>query len=528
MSGLRFFDCNVTLGRVGYKHPRQPWRGDDILKEMNRCGIAGALVYHGLAKVYSPNYGNQLLEAELRKSPRFFGCWAVLPHHMGDFPEPEELLVKMREKNIVAAKIFPKSHNFEPNRRSIGELLKVFSREHIPLLVDASEINFNQIAELMEIESEQVVILQGLSWSMERFLFPLMDEFTGLSIEFSALQSNEIIEICYERYGPDRLFFGSGMPAKSPGAARALIDYARIPDGAKAQIAGDNLSRLIGVHPLEPEASYQDPISDQARRGEPIDVLVLDSHTHLIEDGGGCGGGRPMLRGDIDSMVKAYDRLGIHKMTIASWLGIEGDSEGGNAITEAAINRYPDRVIGYVTIDPIYIEDVKAEALKWHGKPGFLGLKPYFSSNGIRYTHKVYQPWWEFANEKHLFSLVDPGGYGDHLYAKDIDDLAQRYPQVSFFMDHAAASFARAEVFASVAKKFPNVYLQLTYTTVTLGAIEYLVEEVGAHKILFGTDSPMRDPRPQLGWLVHADISLEDKKAILGGNMDKILARCCI
>jgi predicted TIM-barrel fold metal-dependent hydrolase len=80
--------------------------------------------------------------------------------------------------------------------------------------------------------------------------------------------------------------------------------------------------------------------------------------------------------------------------------------------------------------------------------------------------------------------------------------------------------------YAKYAKKYPNCYLQLTYTSVTLGSIEYLVKEVGADRILYGTDAPMRDPRPQLGWLVYANISEEDKRLILGTNMQKVLDRC--
>ena len=36
----------------------------------------------------------------------------------------------------------------------------------------------------------------------------------------------------------------------------------------------------------------------------------------------------------------------------------------------------------------------------------------------------------------------------------------------------------------------------------------------------------MRDPRPQLGWVAYANISYEDKKKILGENMEGILKRC--
>ncbi|NLC44896.1 MAG: amidohydrolase family protein, partial [Clostridiales bacterium] len=104
--------------------------------------------------------------------------------------------------------------------------------------------------------------------------------------------------------------------------------------------------------------------------------------------------------------------------------------------------------------------------------------------------------------------------------------LAIRYPNVSFFLDHAGRSFAAAEENAYYAKKYPNIYLQLTYTTVPQGIIEYLCSEGLADKVLYGTDAPMRDPRPQLTWITYADISVEDKKKILGGNMLSILERC--
>ena len=49
---------------------------------------------------------------------------------------------------------------------------------------------------------------------------------------------------------------------------------------------------------------------------------------------------------------------------------------------------------------------------------------------------------------------------------------------------------------------------------------------LGPKRVLFGTDSPMRDPRPQLGWAVHANISRKDKVALLGGNCRRILNQC--
>lgn len=527
MEQLQYFDSHVVVGKMGYRHPLHIWRTEDVVAEMERAGIAGALVYHGMAKSHSPMYGNRELMGELAKSSRLFGCWVALPDHLGDFMSPDPFIQELKAHAIRAVKMFPESHRFTPDQRTLRSLLTTLEQERIPLLVEAQEISLGQVADMLHHHPELVVLLQGLSWSTERRLFPIMDQYEGLCVELSTLQANAFIEVAYERYGAERLLFGSGMPFKSPGAARSFIDYARIPVEAKRLIAGGNLARLLGVEPPLASTPDQDEVTVQASQGVPIEIPVLDSHTHLIEEGGETGSGFPMIQGDIDSMIALYRSIGIRKMSIAPWVGINGgDSEAGNLVAEKAIAKYPEEVEAYVLIDPNYVDDVEREARIWHVDKGFKGMKPYYYLSRIPYTDPVYAPWWKIGNELSLYALIDPALQSDGEYMRQIAELAERYPNVSIFMDHAARSFDIAVAYAKVAKKYENVFLQLTYTTVTLGAIEYLVQEIGADKILFGTDSPMRDPRPQVGWLAYANITLDEKRAIFGGNMQRIWDRC--
>lgn len=530
MEPLRYFDCNLQIGRHGYKHPRQIWRTADIVAEMDRCGISGALVYHGMAKSHSPAYGNSLLTEELAGNAGLFGCWVALPDQCGDFMSPHVLAEKMKLNNVRAVKLFPESHKFETDAGTIGPLCAVLERESRPLLIDAQEIGWQPLAGLLERHPDLPVLLQNLAWSEERRLFPLMDRHANLHIEFSALQANEIIEIAYRRFGAERLLFGSGMPFKSPGAARAFIDYARIPEEAKRKLAGGNLSALLGgVEPPPAAAPDQDGITAQACRGLPIEIPVLDSHTHLIEEGGGTGSGWPMLGGDIDRMIALYRTIGIRKMSIAPWVGINGgDATAGNRIAEEARRKYPGEVECFARIDPNYGEDVASEAERWHIGRKFKGMKPYYYNERIKYTDEVYAPWWKLANKLKLYALVDPAIQSNGDYMAQIDELATLYPEVSIFMDHGGRSFEIAEQYAQVANRHRNVSIQLTITKVTLGAIEYLAGAVGADKVLFGTDSPMRDPRPQVGWLAYANLSLTDKMQIFGGNFQRILERCLV
>jgi predicted TIM-barrel fold metal-dependent hydrolase len=68
-----------------------------------------------------------------------------------------------------------------------------------------------------------------------------------------------------------------------------------------------------------------------------------------------------------------------------------------------------------------------------------------------------------------------------------------------------------------------NVYLETCSTFRTPGAIEELVNGAGADRVLYGSDVPLMDHRPQVGKIVTADISDDAKRLVLGENARRIL-----
>jgi len=140
----------------------------------------------------------------------------------------------------------------------------------------------------------------------------------------------------------------------------------------------------------------------------------------------------------------------------------------------------------------------------------------------ISYDDPRYEPWYAYANQRRLFVLWH---YSDNFIA-EVKKIAPRYPEVTFLLAHSGTSWKVARQHVDLAKEFSNVMLEITFTSVIEGIIEYMVREVGSTRVLYGSDAPMRDPYPQFGWVAFADLSEKEKENILGLNMNNILARC--
>ncbi|MBI3920977.1 MAG: amidohydrolase family protein [Armatimonadetes bacterium] len=530
---LVYFDCNCEIGPRNDKDPVAPWSVDDVLRSMDHCGISGALVVHTLSLHNDPVDARERLKKEIAKAAdRLFPVWTILPPDVGDFEkDPEDLLTAMAEDHVRAVKLCPSTHAYPLADAVMGPTLRALERDRTLTLIDYSELPdgtdgaFNALSDLLGGHPGLPVLLQRVGWHVQRVVTALMERHPNLHLEFSTYQINRGIEEYTKRFGTERLLFGTGLPAMSAGAARTYVDYAQIPQEAKEKIAGGNLSRLLGGQTPTAAGRPQDPLTDRVALGEPLgDAPVLDAHCHLLHEGGNAAGGYVMHRGDAEGMVELMDAIGIQKTAIMSWAGpIASDCVESNEIVARAVARFPDRFLGVVYLNPTHLsqEDLMAEVRRRVEEQGFVGLKPYVRL-GLKYNDPLLALCWEYANDRGLYALLHTGGPAGGMEV--VRDLSQHYPNVQWMIAHVGMSFAMARDVTAVMKDCPNVWAELTYTTVTNGVIEWMVSEVGDDRILFGSDAPMRDPRQQLGWVAWADLPLHSREKILGGNFQRMLS----
>jgi len=533
-----YFDVNVRLGLAQRRNRDIPWRTPDVARELARCGVRAALCHAPLAAVDDPIVANSAIRTETAPYPHLLPAAAVTPSLLDQIPPERDQWERIREQDMRAVTAWPSSHKVGLDPRIWQKWAGLLAEHMTPVLVSVTELpgpeRFGAVIEWLNLFAPVPVVLLNASWGASNFVLRLMEQCPNLHMEMSAWQAHHCPEFLVRTFGVERVLFGSGQPDKTPGAARAAIDYADLPPEEKAAIAGGNLCRLLRLDalPSGPHDAPADDLAAAAREGRPLPIFVADAHAHVMNPRQHLVLGICFPDCTPDEQMALNRRLGIDIQCQASWTGpVSAAARIGNDILLASWRRFPEQVVPMATVDPSQMteDEIRSEIRRLYIDGPAVGLKPYHTM-GIPYHDPAWTPFFDFGNRRRLFALLHPLGNlawtPESPQAAGIVDLARRHPELSILIAHCGSSFAYARTAVWIARQAPNVFLELTYTAVTTGLIEWLVREIGADRILFGTDAPMRDPRPQLGWIVHAAIGEQEKRRILGINFCRILARC--
>jgi len=200
-----------------------------------------------------------------------------------------------------------------------------------------------------------------------------------------------------------------------------------------------------------------------------------------------------------------------------------GDPEA-NDVTLSAIARHPGRLRGYGCINPRYPETARQELERVFLSGRLHGYKPYPPRHRVPILDLRHRPMLEWCDRQGLPVLCHGWMSGEqYVTPDDLDVLASMYPNASFLAAHAGGCWEFAEALVPVIRRHRNVYAEVTYPDTSYGMIEYLVRELGADRVVFGSDGLLVDPAPQLGWVGWARIPVEDKRKVLGLNMARVM-----
>jgi predicted TIM-barrel fold metal-dependent hydrolase len=120
---------------------------------------------------------------------------------------------------------------------------------------------------------------------------------------------------------------------------------------------------------------------------------------------------------------------------------------------------------------------------------------------------------------QHTWLKVNGNGAGEST-PYDMVELARRHPGASLICGHTGGDW---ELGIRVIRVVKNVYSELAGSNPTSGYVEMAVREMGAERIIYGSDAFGRSIASQLGKVMGADIPESARKLILGENLKRLL-----
>ncbi|HVG98418.1 MAG TPA: amidohydrolase family protein [Chloroflexota bacterium] len=251
-----------------------------------------------------------------------------------------------------------------------------------------------------------------------------------------------------------------------------------------------------------------------AGRPELAGVSLVDAHAHI-----GPWYNFRIARPYADGMLRTMDACGLHEAWITADASIGPDFRLGNALVAAAVRDHPDRFRGYVTVNP-HEPAASADEVRRYYDQGWRLVKFHTGTHEHPADGPGYRPVWEVAARLGLHVLSHSFPSAPALAA-----LAAAYPTCTLQMAHAATSPLALAPYYEVCAAHPNVYLDVCGSVLWRGLLEAMVAGAGADRILFGTDIPFIDPRPQIGRVAYARLPAATLRDVFGGNARRIWRR---
>ena len=230
-----------------------------------------------------------------------------------------------------------------------------------------------------------------------------------------------------------------------------------------------------------------------------------------------------------DDIIDAADRLGIGRLccSIPVVQGIpraEQVQVCNDAVLEA-MRRYAGRILGYCYVCPGLASSL--DEIDRCLDQGMIGIKLY---NQYKIWDPVVHPVLEKAIARQV-PILEHAGYpttSEHWaaqpkmsHAEDFVRAAALYPEAMLIEAHIGGG-GDWEWALKQLRDAPSVFLDTSGSVVDEGMIERCARELGAERLLFGTDMTMEGG---VGKILGADLTRAQKARIFRTNMQAILDR---
>lgn len=249
--------------------------------------------------------------------------------------------------------------------------------------------------------------------------------------------------------------------------------------------------------------------------------MIWDLHSHLA----GVPGRTPDER--MAQLIDYATRMGIERLCV--FMGMQWsqnptpeDFRKQNDEVIQALSHWHHRAFGFVYLNPKYVRESLDEINRCIRDGPMVGVKLWVAE---KCSAKDLDPIVERAAElkavifQHTWFKAG-GNLPGESTPLDIAELAKRHPSIPLICGHTGGDW---ELGIRAIRERKNVFSDLAGGDPSSGFTEMAVRELGAERVLYGSDVGGRSFASQLGKVFGANIPESAKKLIFGGNLKRMM-----
>lgn len=265
-------------------------------------------------------------------------------------------------------------------------------------------------------------------------------------------------------------------------------------------------------------------ITIQERKSQP-EGLKIDAHVHITEDGNWFDSN---IDASLERLLIELENSSISKAII---LPINGTVS--NEYVAEVCNKYPKKLMGFATVDPLQGEHSVIELEKAVNDLGLRGLKLHPRLQNFPPNDSRIIPIIEKAGELDIPIVFDtfPQGPGliENVLPLNYDRLAKEAPNTKIILAHSGGS--RVLDALMVAKANENIYLDISYSmhyyqgSSVIKDFIFAIKKLGADRVIYGSDYPELGIRDSFEVVEEMLIDLSDKEKewVFGNTISTML-----
>lgn len=250
---------------------------------------------------------------------------------------------------------------------------------------------------------------------------------------------------------------------------------------------------------------------------------IIDSHMHV-------GASPDYLEWDqsLEALIRLMDRLEIERGISAHSLALKDEYAAAMREDARVFEATGGRIYSYFCFGPLHPQPALDLIRAYHTNPIYRGIKIHPSGACVDADDERYRPIWELARElklpiiSHTWNISSYHPSQKSAFAGKFEKYVSEYPDVTFIFAHSGGRYDGILEAVRIGKAHPNCYFDIAGDINGGGVLEYLVDNLGAGRVIYGSDCYMIEQRPMLGVVLGSALSAADKEKILRYNALKV------